>query len=173
VAAYSRELAMIMDLPQEHVERIELAGLLHDIGKLGIPDRVLQKPGRLTDDEFALIKTHPDRGARILSRHPVLEDLIPMVRHHHEAYDGNGYPAGLTGKETPIGASIICIADAFDTMTSQRSYQRRRSVDAALDELQCRAGTQFHPVLVQRFVERLKADRSIVFLPDEESQASW
>jgi putative nucleotidyltransferase with HDIG domain len=162
VAHYSRELANLLHLTPLEVERIELAGLLHDIGKLGIPDRILQKPGKLSDEEFALIKTHPDRGASILGRHPALTDLIPMIRHHHEAYNGRGYPAGLEGEEIPIGASIICIADAFDTMTTERTYQPRRSIDAALEELHKCAGAQFHPDLVERFIERVRADRSIL-----------
>jgi HD-GYP domain-containing protein (c-di-GMP phosphodiesterase class II) len=145
------------------VERIELAGLLHDIGKLGIPDRILQKPGGLSNEEFELIKTHPDRGARILAWHPALEDLIPLVRHHHEAYDGRGYPEGLEGNEVPIGAAIIGVADAFDTMTSERMYQPQRSVAEALAELQRGAGTQFHPELVRRFVERVSQAHSLVF----------
>jgi putative nucleotidyltransferase with HDIG domain len=163
VATYSRELATLMELSPDEIEQIELAGLLHDIGKLGIPDRILRKPGRLTAEEFELIKTHPDRGAKILEWHPALKDLIPMIRHHHESYDGRGYPSGLEGEETPIGASIICVADAFDTITSQRTYQQRRSVEAALEELERCAGRQFHPELVRRFVARVRADRSIVF----------
>ncbi|MEX2426381.1 MAG: HD-GYP domain-containing protein, partial [Thermomicrobiaceae bacterium] len=163
VAFYSRELATLMDLPADDIERIELAGLLHDIGKLGIPDLILRKPGKLTDEEFAIIKTHPDRGARILERHPALGQLIPMVRHHHEAWNGGGYPLGLKADATPLGASIICIADAFDTIVSVRTYQKRRSVDEALQELERCAGTQFHPVMVRRFIDHLNANRSLVF----------
>lgn len=170
VSAYSRRLAELMELPQPDIERIELAGLLHDVGKLGIPDRVLQKPGRLTDEEFELIKTHPDRGAKILERHPALADLIPMVRHHHEMINGLGYPVGLNGDDIPTGAAIICVADAFDTMTSERTYQARRSVEEALAELERCAGTQFHPELVRRFVDhmRMNPDDSLVDAEDEE-----
>jgi putative nucleotidyltransferase with HDIG domain len=163
VAVYSRELAELMELAPEEVDRIELAGLLHDIGKLGIPDRILQEPGRLSKEEFELIKTHPDWGARILSWHPALENLIPLVRHHHEAYDGRGYPDGLEGNEVPIGAAIIGVADAFDTMTSERTYQAQRSVEEGLAELWRRAGTQFHPELVRRFVAKVSQDHSLVF----------
>jgi putative nucleotidyltransferase with HDIG domain len=162
VAFYSRLLAELMELPSDTIERVELAGLLHDVGKLGIPDRVLQKPGQLSEQEFTLIKTHPDRGARILQRHPALEDLVPMVRHHHEQYDGNGYPMGLSAGEIPIGASIICVADAFDTITSERTYQRQRSPDAALNELESCAGSQFDPEVVRRFVVHLRQDPSLV-----------
>jgi HD-GYP domain-containing protein (c-di-GMP phosphodiesterase class II) len=169
VAVYSRELAIAMDLPREEIGRIELAGLLHDVGKLGIPDHILRKAERLTDEEFALIKTHPDQGAAILERHPALTDLVPMVRHHHERVDGRGYPSGLSGGEIPVGAAIICVADAFDTMTSWRTYQRQRSVEDALSELERCAGSQFDPVLVRRFVSRIRTcpDLIQVTLHDE------
>lgn len=162
VASYSRMLAEAMNLMPDDVEHIELAGLLHDVGKLGIPDRVLQKPGRLTDEEFALIKTHPQRGATILERHPALANIIPMVRHHHEKIDGKGYPDGLSGDDIPIGAAIICVADAFDTMTSERTYQRRRSVEEAIAELQRCAGSQFHPELVSRFIKEIEANPDLI-----------
>ncbi len=167
VAHYSLLGAELMELPPEDVTQIELAGLLHDIGKLGIPDRVLQKPGSLTEDEFALIKTHPDRGARILERHPALQDLVPLVRHHHEAMDGHGYPSRLVGEAIPVGAAIICVADAFDTMTSERTYQRRRTVEDALDELERCAGSQFHPEIVDRFVRYIREHPSEVYVPED------
>ncbi len=175
VSYYSRLLAELMELPPEEVERVELAGLLHDVGKLGIPDRVLQKPGRLTDDEFALITSHPDRGARIMQRHPALEDLIPMVRFHHEYFDGRGYPQGLEGKEIPIGARIIGVADAFDTMTSERTYQRRKSAEKAIAELERCAGSQFDPDLVRRFAARLRENPDIARSIDdrEDIMPAW
>lgn len=162
VASYSRMLADAMHFTPDDVEHVELAGLLHDVGKLGIPDRVLQKPGRLTDEEFDLIKTHPQRGATILERHPALATIIPMVLHHHEMFGGGGYPDGLSGDEIPLGAAIICVADAFDTMTSERTYQQRRSVVDALTELQRCAGTQFHPELVSRFIEQIEANPGLI-----------
>lgn len=170
VSSYSRMIAELMELSPEEIERVELAGLLHDVGKLGIPDRVLQKPGRLTDDEFALIKSHADRGARILQRHPALEHLTSMVRHHHEYYDGRGYPVGLEGEDIPIGARIIGVADAFDTMTSERTYQRRKSAEDAIQELERCAGMQFDPELVRRFVARLKEEPALVQEIDERDE---
>jgi putative nucleotidyltransferase with HDIG domain len=156
VARFARIIAEEMELSVSDVERIELAGLLHDIGKLSIPDHVLSKPGPLTPQERALINTHPDRGANILNQHPALMDLIPLVRHHHERFDGTGYPERLMRDEIPLGASIISVADAFDTMTSQRTYQRKRSISEALEELNRCGGTQFHPDVVCRFINAVR-----------------
>jgi putative nucleotidyltransferase with HDIG domain len=156
VAHYSRHAATLMGLPLNEVDRIELAGLLHDIGKISIPDSLLTKPGPLTEEERALINEHPDRGASVLSQHPALFELVPLVRHHHEWHNGNGYPCGLEGEEIPIGASIICVADAFDTMISIRTYQDQRPIDDALTELERCAGTQFHPEVVRRFVSSIR-----------------
>ncbi|MEX2425221.1 MAG: HD-GYP domain-containing protein, partial [Thermomicrobiaceae bacterium] len=156
VAQYCRTIAELAGLNSAEVERIELAGLLHDIGKLSVPDHILSKPGPLTDAERTLINTHPDRGANILNQHPVLVTLVPLVRHHHERADGNGYPDGLAGEAIPPGASIISVAEAFDTMISQRTYQRTKTVDDAIDELVRHAGTQFDSRLVELFVSKLR-----------------
>jgi putative nucleotidyltransferase with HDIG domain len=158
VAHYARSVAEAAGLSASDVERIELAGLLHDVGKLSIPDYVLSKPGPLTDSERALINTHPERGASILNQHPALLDLVPLIRHHHERIDGSGYPDGLIGDQIPLGASIISVADAFDTMTSQRAYQRTRSIEEAIGELQVHAGTQFHAAMVELFVSAIRRD---------------
>lgn len=165
VSRYSRILATDSGLPQSMVERIELAGLLHDIGKISIPDHVLQKPGPLTTQERTLINTHSERGERILSQHPALMNLMPLVRHHHERVDGTGYPDGLRGDEIPVGASIIGVAEAFDTITSPRTYQQKRSVAEAIAELERNAGTQFDAGLVKLFVRAIRADPDIVQRP--------
>ncbi len=153
VAAYSRSIADSLDLRREDVEAIELAGLLHDIGKIGIPDSVLQKPGRLDPDERTLIMEHAALGAKIISENPSLMPLAPLVRHHHEWYNGGGYPDGLEGREIPLGAAIISVADTFDTMTTDRPYRAAPGREKALAELQRCSGTQFHPDVVATFLK--------------------
>ena len=153
VAAYSRSIAAALNLDREEVEAIELAGLLHDIGKIGIPDSVLQKPGRLDPDERVLIMEHAALGAKIISENPSLMPLAPFVRHHHEWFDGGGYPDGLEGTEIPLGAAIISVADTFDTMTTDRPYRAAPGRDKALAELQRCSGTQFHPDVVSSFLK--------------------
>ena len=152
VAAYARAIAATLELPQLDVETIELAGLLHDIGKIGIPDAVLQKPGRLDRDERTMIEQHADLGARILSDNPALMPLVPLVRHHHERYDGGGYPSGLRGEEIPLGAAIICVADTFDTMTTDRPYRRAPGLEEARHEIVRCGGQQFDPRVVTAFL---------------------
>lgn len=157
VAHYAHLAGEAMGLSPQEIEQLELAGLLHDIGKVGVPDRILRKPGKLDPDERRIMMGHADRGADILAEHPALRPLVPLVRHHHEWHDGRGYPAGLAGDAIPLGAAIIAVADAFDTMTSERPYHRRRTLEAALEELNRCAGSQFHPEIVARFTATLKA----------------
>src|SRR5690606_33784302 len=117
VAELARRLALQLELSEREAEQIELAGLLHDIGKIGIPDRILTKPGPLDSEERLIMMNHPDMGARIIGSSPTLQDLAPMVRHHHEWFDGRGYPDGLRGDEIPLAASILGVVDALETMT--------------------------------------------------------
>ncbi len=149
VAFYARQLARTLNLDPAEVRRIELAGLLHDIGKIAIPDQVLQKPGKLSPEERMLIETHAAIGANILAEAPHLRMLVPLVRHHHEWYNGGGYPDGLKGDQIPLGAAILCVADAFDTMTTCRVYRRALTLDEALTELRRCSGAQFHPDVVK------------------------
>jgi putative nucleotidyltransferase with HDIG domain len=153
VALISRELSQLAGLSPATVERVYMAGLLHDVGKIGVPEAVLQKPGKLTDEEFDLMKQHPEIGARILRDVKQLEDVIPGVLHHHERYDGRGYPAKLAGEDIPLMGRIICLADCFDAMTSNRTYRRALPFEVAMMEIKKGAGTQFDPALAQAFID--------------------
>jgi len=152
VSQLSCATAAAMGLDHEHVERIRTGALLHDIGKIGIADRVLQKPGRLTDEEFAIVKEHPVIGRRILEGVRGLAPYLDAVELHHENWDGSGYPKGQLGEETPVDARIIHVSDAYDAMTSNRSYRRGMTHEQAIDELLRYAGTQFDPHVVALFV---------------------
>jgi diguanylate cyclase (GGDEF)-like protein/PAS domain S-box-containing protein/putative nucleotidyltransferase with HDIG domain len=158
VAFYAREMGRELELPQEEIETIELAALLHDIGKIGISDAILGKPGKLSTSEMSVMITHATQGAAILSVNTALERLVPLVRHHHEWYNGSGYPDRLAGDDIPIGAAIIGVADAFDTMTTDRAYRRARTLEVARAELAKGAGKQFHPRVVEAFLRVIDRD---------------
>jgi HD-GYP domain-containing protein (c-di-GMP phosphodiesterase class II) len=145
-----------LSLPAEELEVIEYAGTLHDIGKIGISDTILCKPGHLTDEEWVIMRQHSEIGAKIIEDIPFLEKARELVLYHHERYDGKGYPEGLAGQEIPIGARLIAIADAFDTMTTDRAYRPLPGIDYAISELHRCSGTQFCPVAVEAFVSGLK-----------------
>jgi diguanylate cyclase (GGDEF)-like protein/putative nucleotidyltransferase with HDIG domain len=151
VGRYAEEIARALGLPCERVERIRAAGVLHDVGKLGVADAVLQKPGSLTDDEWADMRRHPELGARILD-HANLRDLSGWVLAHHERLDGHGYPRGLAGEEIPLEARILAVADAYEAMTADRPYRAALGHDAAREELLACAGTQFDPRVVEAFL---------------------
>jgi energy-coupling factor transport system substrate-specific component len=138
------------------IEDLKKSALLHDIGKIGVPDAVLQKQTKLTDDEFAAIKSHPETGAAILRHIKSLKDLVPAVFHHHEQFDGNGYPHHLGGKEIPLHARIIAVADAFDAMTSNRAYRKALSLRTAMSELERGKGIQFDPDIASILIEILQ-----------------
>ena len=137
--------------PQE-LRDLEFASLLHDIGKIGVPDDVLLKPGRLTPEELAVVRKHPEYGWAILRNVPGFERASLLVLHHHERFDGNGYPAGLRGDEIPIGARIVAVVDAFDAMLSSRSYRQGLPLEEAVHRLRNGVGTQFDPRIVTHFV---------------------
>lgn len=151
VAWVSKQVALAMGLDEAEAERIRTAGVVHDVGKIGVPERVLCKPGKLTDEEFASIKLHPEIGHRILKGVVLLEHTLPGVLHHHERFDGRGYPHGLKGEDIPLQARIIGIADTFDAMSSSRSYRPAVSREKVLAEIARCAGTQFDPEVVQAF----------------------
>jgi len=153
VALLSRHLAQQIGLSDAEVDEVYMAGLLHDVGKIGVPESVLQKTGKLTNEEFELMKKHPQIGARILSDVKQVKALIPGVLHHHERYDGKGYPAGLSGTNIPLMGRIICLADCFDAMTSNRTYRKALPIEVAVTEIRRCAGTQFDPSLAEAFVK--------------------
>jgi HD-GYP domain-containing protein (c-di-GMP phosphodiesterase class II) len=152
VAYLSREIAKAIGLDENECERIHVSGLVHDVGKIGVAEKVLCKPGRLTDDEFAQIREHPVIGRRILEGIPALQDILPGVTHHHERIDGRGYPDGLAGLEIPLMARIIGVADTFDAMSSTRSYRPAMNRDQVLEEMRRSAGTQLDETLVEAFL---------------------
>lgn len=145
-------LALEMKLPKTEVDTIRHASLLHDVGKIGISEKILLKPGRLTDDEFETIKSHPYIGAGILNSIEFLHSVCEIIKHHHERYDGKGYPDGLAGDEIPLGARIICVADSFDAITSCRPYRKPLTFDEATEEVKRCAGGQFDPKVAEAFV---------------------
>ena len=166
---FALSLRMLRPLNLDEAEQMTIAmgAFFHDIGKLAINEGLLNKPGQLTPREYAIIKRHPAYSANILNSLTLLPDVALLVYHHHERWDGTGYPDGLTGEAIPLGARMIAIADAFDAMTSHRSYQVQRTPQEALEELQRCAGTQFDPLLVQLFCagELMPARRTSIAPP--------
>jgi len=137
---------------------------LHDIGKIGIPERILSKPGPLTDEEWAIMRTHPLLGAQILSPVKFLIPALPIVEAHHEKWDGSGYPRGLRAEQIPLGARIFALVDAFDAMTSDRPYRKSLTFEQALDQIAKGAGSHFDPEVVEAFVELCDdADKGVIF----------
>jgi putative nucleotidyltransferase with HDIG domain len=154
VAELAADFARRLGLPRREAELLEIGAKLHDIGKIGIPEEILNKPGRLTAEEFDVIKAHPVIGEQILRPLDFLADTRPIVRHHHERWDGGGYPDGLRGPAIPRPAAILSICDAFDALTSDRPYRPGLPENEALSILAQGAGTQWDPELVQRFEAR-------------------
>jgi len=153
VSQYAKLLAIKIGLPEEEVIRISIAAYLHDLGKVGIPDDILQKAEALTDAEYAIMKTHPSIGSKLLSGHPLAGLVSSAANDHHERIDGRGYPNGLRGEQLSLIARIVSIADAFDAMTSTRPYRKGMPVDVALDILEKGSGTQFDAELVGHMCE--------------------
>lgn len=147
VSDMAQNIARMMGLKPEDVEKIHIAAHLHDIGKIGVPDAILNKEGKLTDEEWEAMKRHSDIGAEILSKSVHLKELMDMVRHHHERYDGKGYPAGLKGELIPVGARIIAICDSIDAMTSNRSYRHAYGFDYCYREIEKNLGTMYDPII--------------------------
>ncbi|MBC9786250.1 response regulator [Heliobacterium chlorum] len=157
-AEYAYRLARRVVPDEPEVELIKFAGLLHDIGKIGIRDEILTKPGKLTSEEYEIIKTHPVLSEKICSSISSLAPCLPFIRSHHESYNGKGYPDGLQGDEIPLGGRILAIADAFDALTSDRPYRKGLARQVALDILRKHAGEQWDPLLVQQFCEIIESE---------------
>lgn len=157
VAEYAVRIAESMQFPAKRIERVEYAALLHDVGKVGVSRRVLAKEARLSDEEYAEIKRHPDIGAHIVADVPYLADLVPFIEHHHERIDGRGYGQGMVGEEIPLEARVLAVADSYDAMTSVRPYRSAMSHEDAIKELRANRGTQFDSDVVDAFERACEA----------------
>jgi len=172
VARYSREVAGMLELDEREQDLIHTAALLHDIGKFILPDSVLFANRKLTDDEWELIKLHPEQGAKLVERIEGYGPVAEIVLHHHEKYAGGGYPTGIGGEEIPLGARILSVADTYDVMTSRDSYRRPVSREAALAELRRVAGTQLDPKVVEVF-ERMILENGVAFSHSDEADFEY
>ena len=157
VSSYSMAISRHLGLNQEEVFRVHIAAILHDVGKLGIRESILNKPGGLSDEEFEVMRQHPSIGAQIMSPIRMLKDIIPGIRNHHETWDGTGYPDSLTGDQIPMVARIIGVADTFDAMTTTRPYQQAMTLDYVLQKMQSMSGSRFDPVVVEAFIAAVEA----------------
>ena len=153
VARYSSLVAKQMGLPTEDIRRVRLSALLHDVGKIGIDDKILRKPTALTEEEFEIMKTHPAKGAAIMEVIPQLRDVIPGMKHHHERWEGGGYPDGLAGENIPLQARIVSVADTFDAMTTTRPYQRAMDIRFVFQRLRDLSGNRFDPAIVEALIQ--------------------
>lgn len=156
VANYSLLLAKELKVSPEETEQIYYAALFHDIGKVGIPLALLQKPDALTPEEFSIIKLHPEKGAYILEQFSSFKPLVPMVYHHHEMWQGGGYPDGIAGEEIPFGARLIAVVDAYDALTTNRIYRKAQQEDKAIDIIIKNTPQQFDPAIVEAFIRITK-----------------
>ncbi len=163
LAEWALRVARKMEIPEERLYQVEVAALLHDVGKIGVPDAILKKPGMLTPEERALINRHPEYSWSILRLFPGLEEASLYALHHHESVDGTGYPAGLKGNDIPLVSRIICVIDAFDAMVSNRCYRQGLSHTEAIARLQRSSGTQFDPTILQAFIPIAEQEAADVF----------
>ena len=163
LAEWGMRVGIELGLDEAVLQNLEVAALLHDIGKIGIPDAILRKPAKLDDDEYALMKKHPEYGWLVLRDLPGFEAAALDILHHHESLDGKGYPAGLKNDEIPIVSRIVCVIDAFDAMVSSRPYRKGLPFEEAVRRLILSSGTQFDPAVVQSFLPYAQADMATVF----------
>jgi HAMP domain-containing protein len=159
VMKYSVLMAQHMNLSEEEIEDIRIAGILHDVGKIGIDDKILKKPAALTDEEYHIMKQHPQIGAKIMSEIPQMKRYIPGMFYHHECLDGKGYPLGLKGDQIPLMARIISVADVFDAMTTNRPYQRAMDTEVAVEKIRSFVGTRYDSQVVEALVGALHAGK--------------
>ena len=159
VAQYTRLIAEEMGFDGEELDRIYYVALLHDCGKIGVPDNILGKPGRLTDEEFEIIKSHTTHGSEILSHFKSLPNVNEGARFHHERYDGKGYPEGLKGEHIPLIARMICVADSYDAMNSNRVYRKKLTKEDIINEIEKNKGTQFDPAIADVFLKLIKSGK--------------
>jgi len=160
VGTYTRAIGVRLGLPDTQLEQVVMAALLHDIGKIGVPDHVLLKEGKLTGEEFAQIKKHPELGWMALKSINDFKSLSLIVLHHHERMDGSGYPGGLKGSAIPLGSRIIAVADSYDALTTDRPYRKARTRQVAVDELLSCVESQFDSRVLSAFLDSLEADRN-------------
>jgi HD-GYP domain-containing protein (c-di-GMP phosphodiesterase class II) len=163
LAEWAVRIGRDLGLDDECLRDLEAAAILHDIGKIGVPDAILRKPSKLTDEEYAVIKKHPEYGWAVLRAVPGFERVSLFVLHHHEAFDGKGYPAGLRGDEIPIGSRIVSVMDSFDAMVSSRPYRKGLPLDEAIRRLEADAGKQFDPIVTPKFIALARSGASTVF----------
>ena len=159
VARLSQLVGGELGLNEEEIDTLMLGALLHDIGKLSVTDAVLEKAGSLTEEEWVAVKSHSDVGARMIEPLECLSEVVPVVRHHHERYDGDGYPDGLEGEEIPLAARIVAAVDAYDVMRRGRPYQQRRTQAEAMGELSREAGFQFDPQVAEALIRVIESER--------------
>jgi HD-GYP domain-containing protein (c-di-GMP phosphodiesterase class II) len=159
VARFSVAIAEHLGLPDEEIEALRISALLHDVGKIGIDDKVLKKPAKLTDEEFEIMKTHPQKGFKIMSQIPAMREFLPGMYMHHEMINGEGYPQGLHGDQIPMQARIVSVADTFDAMTTDRPYQKAMEVDDALMRIQTYVGTRYDGRVVDALIEACGSGR--------------
>lgn len=161
VAYYSVELGKALNLSKKDCFSLYIGGLIHDVGKIKIPEEILNKPSPLTSEEYNIIKTHPEQGYEMLKNVPLFEkdEVLNVIRYHHERFDGEGYPAQLKGNQIPIAARIIAVADSFDAMTTNRVYRKRLDLEDAINEIEKGKGTQFDPYVAETFLNLLKQNK--------------
>ena len=163
LAEWGMRVGQELGLEEDELQNLEVAALLHDIGKVGIPDAILRKPERLDPEEYALMKRHSEYGWAVLRMLPGFERAALDILHHHESFDGKGYPAGLKDSEIPVVSRIVCVVDAFDAMVSSRPYRKGLPFEEAVRRLTEASGTQFDPVVVRTFLSFAQAEMSTVF----------